>query len=98
MRALAGDSLADEVGEEFDDVEAARGHAMAVARELSRNQLPDALDNRPPAGSRIRPDSDHAGVHGGEPAISAKICLRTKSSFASSTCWHADLSSGAEVK
>ena len=28
----------DEVGEEFDLVEAARGHAVAVARELSRNQ------------------------------------------------------------
>jgi hypothetical protein len=37
-------SLADdEVGEEFDLVEAARGHAVAVARELSRNQLSDAL-------------------------------------------------------
>jgi hypothetical protein len=35
-----GDSLADEVGEEFERVEAARGHAMAVARELSRNRLP----------------------------------------------------------
>ena len=32
----------DEVGEEFDLVEAARGHAMAVARELSRNR-PRAL-------------------------------------------------------
>jgi hypothetical protein len=32
-------SLADdEVGEEFDRVEAAREHAMAVARELSRNR------------------------------------------------------------
>jgi hypothetical protein len=32
-------SLADdEVGEEFDRVEAAREHAMAVARELSRHQ------------------------------------------------------------
>jgi len=38
-----GDSVADEVGEEFDRVEAARGHAMAVVRELSRNRLPDAL-------------------------------------------------------
>jgi hypothetical protein len=28
-----GDSVADEVGEEFDGVEAARGHAMTVARE-----------------------------------------------------------------
>ena len=34
-----GDSVTDEVGEEFDLVEAARGHAMAVARELSRNRL-----------------------------------------------------------
>jgi hypothetical protein len=41
-----GDSVADEVGEDFDRVEAARGHAMAVARELSRNQLPDALIGR----------------------------------------------------
>jgi hypothetical protein len=30
----------DEVGEEFDRVEAAREHAMAVARELSRHQHP----------------------------------------------------------
>jgi Domain of unknown function (DUF6894) len=36
-------SLADdEVGEEFDRVEAARQHAMAVARELSRHQHPCA--------------------------------------------------------
>jgi hypothetical protein len=35
-----GDSVADEVGEEFDGVEAARGHAMTVARELSRGRLP----------------------------------------------------------
>jgi hypothetical protein len=41
-----GDSIADEVGEEFDGVEAARGHAMAVARELSRTRLPDALVGR----------------------------------------------------
>ena len=33
----------DEAGEEFDSVERARRHAMTVARELSRNQLPDAL-------------------------------------------------------
>jgi hypothetical protein len=33
-----GDYVADEEGEEFDLVEAARGHAMAVARELSSNQ------------------------------------------------------------
>jgi hypothetical protein len=37
-------SLADdEVGEELDHVGAARGHAMAVARELSRHQPLDAL-------------------------------------------------------
>jgi hypothetical protein len=41
-----GDSVADEVGEEFDRVEAARGHAMAVARELSRNLPPDVLVGR----------------------------------------------------
>ena len=41
-----GDSVADEVGEDFDGVEAARGHAMAVARELSRNRLPDDLVGR----------------------------------------------------
>jgi hypothetical protein len=41
-----GDSVADEVGEDFDGVGAARGHAMAVARELSRNQPPDALVGR----------------------------------------------------
>jgi hypothetical protein len=41
-----GDSVADEVGEDFDRVEAARGHAMAVARELSHNQPPDALVRR----------------------------------------------------
>ena len=33
----------DEVGEEFDRVEAARRHAMAVARELSRNEPPHAF-------------------------------------------------------
>jgi hypothetical protein len=38
-----GLSLADdEVGEELDRVEAAREHAMAVARELSRHQQPCA--------------------------------------------------------
>jgi Domain of unknown function (DUF6894) len=37
-------SLADdEAGEELDHVGAARGHAMAVARELSRQQPLDAL-------------------------------------------------------
>jgi hypothetical protein len=34
------DTIADEVGEEFDLVEEARGHALAVARELSRNAPP----------------------------------------------------------
>jgi hypothetical protein len=41
-----GDSVADEVGEEFDGVEAARGHAMTVARELSRGRRPRALIGR----------------------------------------------------
>jgi len=41
-----GDSVADEVGEEFDRVETAPGHAMAVARELSHNQPPDVLVGR----------------------------------------------------
>jgi hypothetical protein len=41
-----GNGVADEVGEEFDGVEAARGHAMTVARELSRGQLPRALVGR----------------------------------------------------
>jgi hypothetical protein len=41
-----GDSVTDEVGEEFDLVEAARRHAMAVARELSRNRLPRSLVGR----------------------------------------------------
>jgi hypothetical protein len=41
-----GDRVADEVGEEFDGVEAARGHAMTVARELSRGRLPRALVGR----------------------------------------------------
>jgi hypothetical protein len=41
-----GDSVADEVGEEFDRVAAARGHAMEVARELSRHRLADALIGR----------------------------------------------------
>ena len=35
-----GDSVVDEIGEEFDGVEAAQGHAMTVARELSRDRLP----------------------------------------------------------
>jgi hypothetical protein len=38
-----GDNLADEVGEEFDCVEAAQRHAMAMARELSGSRRPDAL-------------------------------------------------------
>jgi hypothetical protein len=37
------DLAGDEVGEEFDHVQAARRHAMAVARELSRNRLAYAL-------------------------------------------------------
>jgi hypothetical protein len=41
-----GETLADEVGEEFDLVEAARGHALGVARELSRNGLPSACIGR----------------------------------------------------
>jgi hypothetical protein len=41
-----GDSVADEVGEEFDHMEAARGHAMTVARELSRGRLLRALVGR----------------------------------------------------
>jgi hypothetical protein len=41
-----GHSLADEVGEEFDRVEEARGHATAVARELSHNRLPYAFVGR----------------------------------------------------
>jgi hypothetical protein len=38
------DSVADEVREEFDGVEAARGHTLTVARGLSRGGLPHALD------------------------------------------------------
>jgi len=41
-----GDTLADEVGEEFDHVEAARKHAVAVAREMSGSRLPHALVGR----------------------------------------------------
>ena len=41
-----GDSVADEVGEEFDHAEAARGHALTVVRELSRGGLPHALIGR----------------------------------------------------
>jgi hypothetical protein len=41
-----GDSVADEIGEKFDGVEAARGHAMTVAKELSRGRLPRALIGR----------------------------------------------------
>jgi hypothetical protein len=37
-----GDGVADEVGEEFDRVEAAQRHAMAMARELSGSRRPDA--------------------------------------------------------
>jgi Domain of unknown function (DUF6894) len=38
-----GDTVADDLGAEFARAEAAQAHAMAVAWELSRNQLPDAL-------------------------------------------------------
>jgi hypothetical protein len=41
-----GETLADEVGEEFDLMEAARGHAIAVARELSGIRLPAVLVGR----------------------------------------------------
>jgi hypothetical protein len=41
-----GEILADEFGEEFDLLEAARGHARAVARELSGKRLPFALVGR----------------------------------------------------
>jgi hypothetical protein len=34
------DVITDDVGEEFDLVEEARGHALAVARELARNASP----------------------------------------------------------
>jgi hypothetical protein len=37
-----GHNLVDEVGEEFDFVEAAQRHAMAMARELSGGRRPDA--------------------------------------------------------
>jgi hypothetical protein len=37
-----GDNLSDEVGEEFDRVEDAQRHAMAMARELSGSRRPDA--------------------------------------------------------
>jgi hypothetical protein len=36
-----GDMIPDEFGEEFDLVEEARGHALTVARELTRGGLPD---------------------------------------------------------
>jgi uncharacterized protein DUF6894 len=41
-----GTTLADEVGEEFALVEGARGHAVGMARELSRNGLPLSLVGR----------------------------------------------------
>ena len=41
-----GETLATEVGEEFDLVEAARGHAITVARELSGNRVPAVLVGR----------------------------------------------------
>jgi len=43
---LTNGRVADEVGEEFDHAEAARGHALTVVRELSRGGLPHALDGR----------------------------------------------------
>jgi hypothetical protein len=41
-----GHVLADDVGEEFDLVEEARGHALAVAQELSRPRVPRTLVGR----------------------------------------------------
>jgi hypothetical protein len=41
-----GHVLADDVGEEFDLVEEARGHALAVAQELSRPRVPPTLVGR----------------------------------------------------
>jgi hypothetical protein len=38
-----GYRVPDEVGEEFDHAEAARGHALTVVRELSHGGLPHAL-------------------------------------------------------
>jgi hypothetical protein len=39
--ATGDKTLVDELGEEFDLVEEARGHAITVARELSRHSRPD---------------------------------------------------------
>jgi Domain of unknown function (DUF6894) len=39
-------TIPDDLGEDFDVVAAARGHALAVARELSRNGLLDKLAGR----------------------------------------------------
>jgi hypothetical protein len=36
--------VTDDVGEEFELVEAARGHALRVARELMRNRQPEAFE------------------------------------------------------
>jgi hypothetical protein len=41
-----GDTITDDLGEEFDLVEEARGHALAVARELSRNAPPNRFAGR----------------------------------------------------
>ena len=41
-----GDKIVDDVGEEFDLVEEARGHALTVARELSRGGLPATFVGR----------------------------------------------------
>jgi len=49
-----GHSVADEVGEEFDGVATARGHATTVARELSRGRLPDALTRAPLPRHQVR--------------------------------------------
>jgi hypothetical protein len=38
-----GDRVADEVGEEFDHVEAAQRHAMTMARELSGGRPPNTV-------------------------------------------------------
>jgi hypothetical protein len=51
-----GSTLADQVGEEFELIQAARGRAIAVARELSRNGLPLSLVGR------FISVSDEAGV------------------------------------
>ena len=44
--ATGDETLVDDLGEEFDLVEEARGHAVTVARELSRNARPTNPDGR----------------------------------------------------